>query len=88
MNRITSVFRWSHKWIALIIALFFIFKIATGVFLQLRKPVDWIQPPTQEGVGYEEYDPAITHAQILAAAKSVPEASRPSAIAKAHSCSA
>ncbi|RXJ71660.1 hypothetical protein CS022_20155 [Veronia nyctiphanis] len=74
MRKITDFFRWSHKWIALVIAIYFIFKIATGIFLQLRKPVDWIQPPTLNGVGFKEYNPTISHDRILAAVKSVPEA--------------
>ena len=74
MGTMTGFFRWSHKWVALIVTIYLLFEIVTGIFLQVRKPVDWIQPPTEKGQGLGEYNPTVTHAQILAAAKSVPDA--------------
>ena len=45
--------------------------IVSGIFLQLKKESDWIQPPTAAGVGG---DPSITFDAILAAAAGVEQA--------------
>lgn len=74
MDSISSFMRATHKWLALIVVLFFIWKLGTGMFLQLRKPVDWIQPPSQKGAGHKKYNPTATHQMVLEAAMSVPEA--------------
>ncbi|MDH3315437.1 MAG: PepSY domain-containing protein [Gammaproteobacteria bacterium] len=63
--------RKTHLWVAIIVALPLLLLLVTGVALQVRKPVDWIQPTTEVGVA--RYDPGVGHAQILAAAKAVPE---------------
>ncbi|MEO0869742.1 MAG: PepSY-associated TM helix domain-containing protein [Cyanobacteria bacterium J06642_11] len=66
--------RWNrlyHRWIAIAIAIPMVFIIATGIFLQVRKPVDWIQPPTAKGS--EKYAPTASLEQILTQVKSVPE---------------
>ena len=66
--------RWNrlyHRWIAIAIAIPMIFIIATGIFLQVRKPVDWIQPPTAKGS--QKYAPTASLEQILTQVKSVPE---------------
>jgi uncharacterized iron-regulated membrane protein len=57
-----------------VLFLFFIYWLATGIFLQVRKPVDWIQPPSQKGVSFKKYTTSVTPDQILQAAKSIPEA--------------
>ena len=58
-----------HKWIAMIIALPMLLVIVTGIFLQLRKPIDWIQPPTIKGS--QKYQPTIALEQVLTEVKAV-----------------
>lgn len=65
------IVRKTHLWVAVIVALPLLLRLVTGITLQVRKPVDFIQPTTE--VGVSKYDPAVTHAQILAAVKEVPE---------------
>ena len=60
-----------HRWVAIIIAFPILFIIITGIFLQLRKPIDWIQPPSMKGS--EKYSPTIALEQVLTGVKSVPE---------------
>ncbi|MBT9317775.1 PepSY domain-containing protein [Leptothoe spongobia] len=65
--------RWNrlyHRWIAIAIAIPMIFIITTGIFLQIRKPIDWIQPPTTKGS--QKYQPTASLEQILTQVKSVP----------------
>ena len=45
--------------------------LVTGLFLQLKKESDWIQPPTSQGT---EGVPSISFARILEASRSVEEA--------------
>lgn len=63
--------RKTHLWVAIIVALPLLLLLVTGVALQVRKPVDWIQPTTDVGVA--RYDPEVNPAQIFAAVKAVPE---------------
>lgn len=63
--------RKTHLWVSIIVALPLLLRLVTGVALQVRKPVDFIQPTTEVGVA--RYEPEVTHAQILAALKAVPE---------------
>jgi len=42
--------RW-HRWATVFIALPFLVVLVSGVLLQVKKEFDWIQPPTQQGVG-------------------------------------
>lgn len=60
-----------HRWTAIIIAIPMLLVIVTGIFLQLRKPVDWIQPPTAKGS--QEYQPTIALERVLASVQAVPE---------------
>ena len=60
-----------HRWIAMIIALPMLLVIITGIFLQVRKPIDWIQPPTLKGS--QKYQPVIALEQVLTEVKSVTE---------------
>jgi uncharacterized iron-regulated membrane protein len=61
-----------HRWGSIAIATPIVVMIGAGVLLTLKKDVDWIQPPTQEGSSLEV--PSATFEEMLAAAKSVPEA--------------
>lgn len=63
--------RTAHRWVAMAIAIPMVFVIATGIFLQVRKPIDWIQPPTMKGA--EKYQPTIALEQVLNQVKTVPE---------------
>lgn len=60
-----------HRWIAMVIALPMLLVIVTGIFLQLRKPVDWIQPATLKGS--QKYQPVVALEQVLTEVKAVPE---------------
>lgn len=60
-----------HRWASILIALPLLVVISTGLLLMLKKEVAWIQPPTQQGSTKEL---GITFDQILAIARSVPEA--------------
>lgn len=60
-----------HRWGAIIIALPFLIVLISGLFLQLKKDVSWIQPESIEGVSNI---PSISFEEILTAAKSIPEA--------------
>ncbi len=64
-------FRKTHYWISLIIALPFLIVIGTGILLQLKKQLDWVQPPTQSGGSQE---PTLPFSRILEICKTVPEA--------------
>lgn len=73
-STIKALNKWSrklHRIGAIAIALPLGVVIATGVLLQLKKDVAWIQPPMAESSGG---DPWIDLPAILAAASSVPEA--------------
>ena len=63
--------KWSrklHRWGAVIIAAPLFLVIGTGLLLQVKKQVPWIQPTTQKGIA--KY-PQISFEQILESAKSV-----------------
>ena len=60
-----------HRWVAIVIALPMLVVIVTGLFLQVRKPVDWIQPPTAKGS--QKYQPTIALEQVLENVRAVPQ---------------
>lgn len=62
-----------HNWLSIFIALPLLLIIISGLFLQLKKDFDWIQPPSVRGENAET--PIISHEQLLMAATSVPETS-------------
>jgi uncharacterized iron-regulated membrane protein len=64
-------FRKIHRWGSIIIAVPFLVVLVTGIILQLKKDIAWIQPETMEGVASE---PSISFETILEASKLVPEA--------------
>lgn len=57
-----------HRWGAILVALPFLLVIVTGILLQLKKEIGWIQPPTLRG---STKSPQIGMEAILEAAKSV-----------------
>ena len=64
--------RKTHYWGALIILIPISVVLVTGILLQLKKEVDWIQPPTAKGE--ISNNPNISFDNILAAAQSASEA--------------
>lgn len=60
-----------HRIAAIVIAIPFLIVLVTGLLLQVKKDVAWVQPTSQEGVSSI---PSITFDQILEVSKSVPEA--------------
>ena len=60
-----------HRLGAIVIAAPLLLVIVTGILLQLRKEITWVQPPTQKGKGKT---PTVSMEQILTAAKSVSHA--------------
>lgn len=62
--------RFLHKWGAIIISLPFIIVLISGLFLQVKKEFNWIQPPTQTGSAQE---PELSLHSILNIARNVPE---------------
>jgi len=70
---VKKLLRWNrkaHRWVALIIAFPMLFIILTGIFLQVRKPIDWIQPPSADGSA--KYQPTVVLEQVLENVKAVP----------------
>jgi uncharacterized iron-regulated membrane protein len=66
-----SVFtRKTHAWGAMIIAIPLVLVIVTGLLLQLKKQLPWVQPVERRG---SKGDPTLTMEQILTACRSVPE---------------
>lgn len=59
-----------HRWGAILIALPFLVVLISGIFLQVKKEFDWIQPPSQTG---SSDGASIAFDSILSIAKSVPE---------------
>jgi uncharacterized iron-regulated membrane protein len=60
-----------HRWGAVVVAVPFLVVLVTGILLQLKKQIVWVQPPTQKGKAKE---PSVSFEQVLAAVKGVPEA--------------
>ena len=60
-----------HRWGAVAIAAPFLVVLLSGLVLQWKKEVAWVQPPEQRGAGTV---PAVSFEAVLAAARSVPEA--------------
>jgi uncharacterized iron-regulated membrane protein len=65
------LFRKAHRWGAIAVAAPFLLVLVTGILLQLKKELTWVQPPTQKGTGKE---PTARFDAILDAVKKVPEA--------------
>jgi uncharacterized iron-regulated membrane protein len=66
-----KLFRRVHYWGAAIAALPVVVILATGILLQLKKNLTWVQPPEMRG---GEGPPQVSFDQLLAAAQSVPQA--------------
>lgn len=66
-------FRKSHYWVAIVVAAPFLVVIGSGLLLQLKKELDWVQPPSKRGVGKE---PTISFADMLEIVKTSKEAEK------------
>ncbi|MBL0939548.1 MAG: PepSY domain-containing protein [Gemmatimonadaceae bacterium] len=60
-----------HRWGSIAVALPFLVVIVSGLLLQVKKQVPWVQPPEQRT---ENKIPQVTMEQVIALAQSVPEA--------------
>ena len=68
MNRWMRVL---HRWGSLGIAIPILVVIATGLLLQLKKQLPWVQPPAMRGSADQ---PSVSWDQLLASVSTVPEA--------------
>jgi len=62
-----------HYWLSLAVAIPAAIIFFAGLFLMLKKEVDWIQPPTSSGVVSGEI-PELSYEDMLVAARAHPEA--------------
>jgi hypothetical protein len=69
-TKLSNMLRVTHKWIAIAVAGPLILVIGTGIFLQVRKPVEWIQPASARGSA--TFEPAVSPGQVLDAVRGVP----------------
>lgn len=69
--KLHSLNRKVHYWGAIIIALPVLIIISTGLLLQMKKQLSWVQPPEKRG---DSQNLTLTFPQILAVCRSVPEA--------------
>ncbi len=63
--------RKTHYWGAAVIAVPTLVIICSGLLLQLKKEINWIQPPSQRG---QATIPTVSFDRILESARSVPQA--------------
>lgn len=66
MKQLLKFSRRSHLWLASLIMLPVVIILVSGILLQVRKEVDWVQPPTQRG---SSGVPQIAMQQILQISK-------------------
>lgn len=69
--RVRQFSRSLHLWGALVVFLPIVIVIGSGLLLQVKKQLDWVQPPTQQG---QHAIPTLSFAEVLQRAASVPEA--------------
>lgn len=71
LNTLRKVSRRFHLWVSLSIFIPVVIVIGSGLLLQVKKEIDWIQPPTQK---VAQAKPTIDFDHILTIVKQVPEA--------------
>lgn len=71
MPNIRVLSRSLHRWGAIAVALPFLVVIVSGLLLQLKKQLPWVQPPERRGSAAV---PAVPFDRLLAAAQGVPAA--------------
>ncbi len=59
-----------HHWLSIFVAVPLLVMIASGILLQLKKQLPWVQPPERAGSGGA---PALSLAEIVEIASRVPE---------------
>jgi uncharacterized iron-regulated membrane protein len=69
--KLSKLSRYLHRWGSIVALLPIVIIIVSGVILQLKKEVAYIQPPTQAGTGSQ---PSLSFDRILEVAKTVPQA--------------
>ena len=69
--RLQVLSRKVHYWLAIAVAIPALVIFTSGILLQVKKQVPWVQPPELKGTGD---GPAIPFEQILAISRGVPEA--------------
>ncbi len=62
-----------HHWGSIVIAIPLLVMIGAGVLLQVKKQVEWVQPPTLKGEVLEGV-PTATLQEMFEAARAIPEA--------------
>ncbi len=62
-----------HRWGSVLVALPFLVVLASGVLLQLKKQLPWVQPPEQRAPASADR-PQLSWDRMLAAVRAVPEA--------------
>lgn len=62
-----------HRWGAIIFFIPLALVVGSGLLLQVKKQVPWVQPPTKKGAAPAAI-PTLTWPQVLAAVQSIPEA--------------
>lgn len=67
------LFRQVHYWLSLAVFVPAGIMFAAGIFLMLKKEVEWIQPATSQGVVSEQI-PAASFEQMLEASRAYPQA--------------
>lgn len=68
-----KLFRQVHYWLSLAILVPAGIMFLAGIFLMLKKDIDWIQPQTEQGIAQAQI-PAVSFEAMLEAAKQHPEA--------------
>lgn len=63
-----------HRWGSAAVALPFLVVLVTGVLLQLKKQLAWVQPPERRGAPAAVDAPQVSFDAMLAAVRAVPEA--------------
>ena len=63
-----------HRWGAIVFAAPMLLVIVSGLFLQVKKQVPWVQPPSQRGVAPND-QPAQLWGAVLEVSRGIPEAS-------------
>jgi len=69
--RLNLLTRRLHRWGAVVIGLPVVLVISTGLLLQVKKQVPWVQPAEQRT---DATEPAVQWGYVLAAARGIPEA--------------
>lgn len=69
--RLSPLSRKLHYWASALVALPVLLVIVTGLMLQVKKQVPWVQPPERRGTGTA---PVVDFDRVLEACRGVPEA--------------